>query len=415
MEPHDNSLRPLNVSIVGAGIGGLAAALSLRRKGHRIKIFELSPYKTELGAGIGMQINALRVLQRFGLARENLKATNFDGAVVFDAKSDGAGTTRPWLVHRPDEVYGLFCHRSDLHNELKRLALGEGEGPPAQLHLNSKVVACDPEAGTVTLADNEIIHADVVIGADGIHSVVRTSILGHAVKAPASGLSCFRCLLNASTLNQLPEVEWLTEGISGVRTIMLGGGTPLWFIIYPCRSETLINFVGFYPDPDQDDPDWTSTATREDIMETFRDFHPRFLHLFDLPTESPILKWQLRALPLLPTWICGRAALLGDAAHATMPLLGQGAAMAIEDAAALGCLLPLGTTREEVPARLAAYQTIRKERADFINSESVAQALPAKRGQAIGSREMQALLTEYDVIKIAQEYFDTHFSGSIKV
>ncbi|KAJ7126740.1 FAD/NAD(P)-binding domain-containing protein [Mycena epipterygia] len=406
--------RPLNVSIVGAGIGGLAAAISLRRDGHHIKIFELSPYKTEVGAGVGMQVNALRVLQRFGFSRENLKATDFDGAVIFDAR-DGVGRTCPWLFTRSDEDHDLFCHRNDLHEELRRLALGEGEGPPAQLHLSSKVVACDPAAGTVTLSNKEIIHADVVIGADGIHSVVRTSILGHVVKAPASGWSCFRCVLNASKLNELPELEWLTEGIHGARQVILRGGSLRMFFIYPCRSGTLINFVGFFSDPDQDDPDWKPTATREDILEMFREFHPKFLRILDLPADSPILKWQLRAVPLLPTWIHGRAALLGDAAHATLPLLGQGAAMAIEEAAALGCLLPLGTTAEEVPARLAAYQTLRKERGEFVNTESVAQALPEKRGQYLRSREMQASMVEYDAIKIAQEYFDAHFNDNIKV
>lgn len=233
-------------------------------------------------------------------------------------------------------------------------------------------------------------------------SVVRTSILGHVVKAPASGLSCFRCLLNASSLNELPEIEWLKEGLSGTRNIIMKGESPLWWIIYLCRGENLINFVGFLPDPDQDDPgtcfhlsfpailwnnivtgEWTPTATREDILKVFREFDPRFLNILDLPRESPILKWQVRALPRLPTWISGRTALLGDAAHATMPYLGQGAAMAIEDAGALGCLLPLGTTREEVPARLVAYQAVRKERGDFVNATSVGQALPEKRGEYI--------------------------------
>ena len=95
------------------------------------------------------------------------------------------------------------------------------------------------------------------------------------------------------------------------------------------------------------------------------------------------MKWQLKVTPLLPTWIRGRAALLGDAAHATLPLLGQGLAMGLEDAATLGCLLPLGTTKEDVPTRLEAYQLLRKERGEYVNTESVAQATPEKRGTYI--------------------------------
>jgi salicylate hydroxylase len=97
--------------------------------------------------------------------------------------------------------------------------------------------------------------------------------------------------------------------------------------------------------------------------------------------EDPINLWQLRAMPLLPTWTQGRLALLGDAAHATFPILGQGAAMAVEDSVALGCMLPYGTKAEEVPSRLAAYQDVRKARDDFVCIESLEQiTIPSKRG-----------------------------------
>ncbi|KAJ7111945.1 FAD/NAD(P)-binding domain-containing protein [Mycena epipterygia] len=409
-----HSPRPLTVSIVGAGIGGLAAAVSLRRNGHHIQIFEISPNKTEIDAGIRLQANALRVLQRLGVSRVNLKGCHFDGAVVFDAKS-GVGATCPWLV-RPDEGHDLVCHRRDLHDELRRLALGEGQGPPAQLHLNSRVVVCDPKAGTVTLGNGQIIHADVIIGADGMHSVVRTSILGHITRPPVSGWSCFRCLLNAENVKEIPELAWLTQGLHGARSVIMGESPLRTFFIYPCRSGTLINFAASYKDSNQDRPGWKLTGTREEILEQFRDFHPKFLRILDLPVSSPVLKWQLRAVPLLPTWIRGRAALLGDAAHATLPLLGQGAAMAIEEAGTLGSLFPLGTTREEVPARLAAYQTLRKKRGDCVNTESVSQAaVPSKRGHYLRSQEMQACVIEYDAIKVAQEYYDVHFSTSATV
>ncbi|KAJ7512399.1 FAD/NAD(P)-binding domain-containing protein [Mycena galericulata] len=407
--------RPLKVSIVGAGLGGLVAALALRRNGHHIGIYEASENNTEIGAGVALQVNALRVLRTWGFSRESLKGIDYDGAVAFDAES-GVGTTLSWQIPKKEdepELHNVMCHRSDLHDELKRLAIGEGEGPPAQLHLDSKVVACDPDAGTITIANGETIHADVVIGADGIHSVVRTSILGHPEKALASGLSCFRCLLNAADLNQPSDLDWLRNGISGGRLVVWRGGPGLRLLfIYPVREGTLINFFCIFTDPDQDKPDWTPTATREDILDTFKDFHPKFLRILDLPVVSPVLKWRLKTMPLLPTWIQGHSALLGDSAHATLPTLGQGACMAIEEAGALGTLFPLGTTRDEVPARLAAYQTLRKERGDFVNTESVAQtAVPEKLGLYLRSRELQALMMEYDALKVAQDYFTTHFSA----
>ncbi|KAJ7196772.1 FAD/NAD(P)-binding domain-containing protein [Mycena pura] len=423
--------RPLNVSIVGAGIGGLAAAVSLRRRGHRVRVFESSQIKTEIGAGVGLQPNALRVLHQFGYSRENLKPKDFDGLVNFDAES-GDGIEIPWFHSTPSqEIHSVMCHRSDFHDELKRLAIGEGEGPPAKLHLDSKVLACDPEAGTITLANGEIIEADLVIGADGIHSVVRTSILGKVVKATATGWSCIRCLFDSSRLSEIDELAWLRGGLSAPRVVTLKGGPFLSFFIYPVRNETLINFVGFHEDPKQDTPEWTPTVTKEEILTKYHEFHPKFLRILDLPTVTPILRWQLRAMPLLPTWIRGRAALLGDAAHATLPLLGQGAAMAIEEAGTLGCLLPLGTTPDEVPARLEAYQALRKERGELVNTESVAQASPEMRGRYIRcgwlfplspswvlkilARELQTKLMQYDVFKVAQEYHDVHIGGGIKV
>jgi salicylate hydroxylase len=199
-------------------------------------------------------------------------------------------------------------------------------------------------------------------------------------------------------LDELTDLEWLTEGLHGARSVIMREKEFRMFFIYPCRSGTLINFVAIYPDGEQDAAgvaihsnispstdapiDWTPTANLDEVRGKYTDFHPKFLRILDLPLHTPILKWQLRAVPILPTWIRGRAALLGDAAHATLPLLGQGAAMAIEEAAVLGCLLPLGTTKEDIPARLEAYQTLRKERGEFVGMESVSQAaVPAKRGQ----------------------------------
>ncbi|KAJ7679202.1 FAD/NAD(P)-binding domain-containing protein [Mycena polygramma] len=429
MTDSEDSPRPLSVTIVGAGVGGLSAAIALRRSGHHVRIYEASQTNVEIGAGISTQANALRILKQWGVSRESLRPVDFDGVsdqFRFEKRS-GNGTSLVDFTTRRNSL----CHRIDLHDALKRLALGEGEGPPAQLVLDSKVVGCDPESGTITLGKGDIIHADIVLGADGIHSVVRTSILGHVVNAVASGYSAFRCLLDASKLKAFPDLGWLTEGLHGARSVGSKEAAFRIFFLYPCRSGTLINFVGIHPDLDADakgkanhgicspraetTADWTPDATRQDILEEYKDFDPTFLRILDLEPATPLLKWHLKFVPTLPTWIRGRAAILGDAAHGTLPILGQGAAMAIEEAATLGCLFPLGTTREDVPARLEAYQILRKARGEYVNTESVAQAaVPEKRGTYLRSREMQAAIIEHDATKVAQEYYDAHFSRRMK-
>ncbi|KAJ6512657.1 FAD/NAD(P)-binding domain-containing protein [Mycena sanguinolenta] len=409
-----DSAQPLNVAIAGAGIGGLAAAIALRRSGHRVQVYETSQTKTEIGAGLGLQGNAQRILKQFGVSRNNLKLQEWDGIVVFDAK-DGTGITCPWQFARPDDPNSALCHRADLHDELKRLALGEGEGRPVELHLGSKVVACDPEAGKMSLLGPTAfmcIAFSLFFGNSNWNkSVIRTSIIGYAVDAPQSGWTSFRCLFDASNLHEFTDLEWLTEGLSGSRSVVMREEALRMIFAYPCRNHTLISFMGMYPDPEQESADWTQNATIEEVRAKFHDFHPKFLRILDLSPRTPVLKWQMRYLPALPTWTRARAAILGDAAHATLPTLGQGAAMAIEDAAVLGCLLPSGTTREDVPARLEAYQELRKERGDFVRAESISQAAePSKRGLYVRSREMQVRMVDYDAIDVAKEYYATHFS-----
>jgi salicylate hydroxylase len=223
--------------------------------------------------------------------------------------------------------------------------------------------------------------------------------LGHVQTAPPSGLSCFRSLIEASKLRDIDDAEWLTGGLSGMRGLPIKGEDFRMLAMYTCRTGSLVNLVALYADPHQDDPgqgifkqsspqftepssnsDWSAVGTREELLQRFHDIHPKFLALLAL-ADNPILRWQLRVLPLLDTWIRGRAALLGDAAHATLPTLGQGAALAVEEAGALGCLLPRGTRREDVPRRLEAYQTLRKPRGDYVNREALDQTTePSKRG-----------------------------------
>ncbi|KAF8145222.1 hypothetical protein K438DRAFT_1992064 [Mycena galopus ATCC 62051] len=311
-------------------------------------IFEAAEIKAEILVNLTVQFNALRVLDLLGVSRDNLKGAPWQGAEYFSFDGEKR-TSYPWIFPATGEN-GLICHRSVLYEELKRLAIGEGEGPPVKLRLATKVVRCDVEEGTVTLDGGEVVHAACILGADGIHSVIRTHVLRSVAKGQKSGITCFRVILDGENLRDIPELEWVYTGISG---------TP-----------------------------WTPTATREEFIAKFRNFDPKFLRVLDLPMHSPIYRWTLRVMPLLSNWVRGRAALLGDAVHATTPMLGQGAGMAIEEAVALGCLLPAGTRREDIPARLEAYQKLRKQ-----------------------PEELQRFLMEYDAVKAAEECYQEFFGG----
>ncbi|KAJ6512837.1 FAD/NAD(P)-binding domain-containing protein [Mycena sanguinolenta] len=408
-----NSASPgiLQVSVVGGGIAGLATSLALRKNGHHVQLFEASDNKTEIGAALGVPRNALRVLHHLGISRENLKGVAFFGSVTVDPET-GESTVNRWpMASGVQDTIGLFCHRGDLYEELKRVAIGEGEGPPVKLRLGAKVIACDPDNGKITLSHGEIVQADLILGADGGHSVIRTHIVGEVQKITYSGVTCFRTVFEFS---EAPELQWLTEEVTGVRTFISKERPFRMLLMYPCRAGTLLNFIGFYEDPLVDaEAGWSPKASREDIIAKFQGFHPKFLPVLDLPPHSEIFKWRLGSLPLLPTWIRGRAALVGDAAHATLPFLAQGAAMAIEDAGAIGCLFPAGTRSEDVPERLKAYQDLRKERGEFVNTGSVEQLKDLKSSGDIGRFQTvsMARLHGYDAIKTAQDCYEERFGN----
>ncbi|KAJ6567476.1 hypothetical protein B0H10DRAFT_1965415 [Mycena sp. CBHHK59/15] len=386
---------PLKVSIVGAGIAGLAAAIALRRNGHIVEIFEAVEVLAEIGAAISVPVNAQCVLEHFGYSKANLGSVNWDGLLNLDAITGNARTAK-WLISGMDEkplAQNILCHRTDLRNELERLALGPGDGPPPVLHLSSKVRECDVEKGLLELENGRVIQSDVILGADGISSMVRTRILGHVQKSISCGWSCYRALIDVATLDGIPDLAWLWDVVSGPRNIAAHVGPFRMLFLYRCRGGTLLNFAAFVEDPDHDDPGWCPQAKRAE--------------------------WQLRTVPALPTWARGRAVPIGDAAHGTLPTLAQDAAMGIEEGAALAAFLPPGTTRADVPARLEAYQAHRKVRGEFVGRESLEQAMiPEKRGEHIrcvlihgcfAAKEMQEYMMGYDAAKAAEECFEEKF------
>ncbi|KAJ7757734.1 hypothetical protein DFH07DRAFT_772727 [Mycena maculata] len=265
--------------------------------------------------------------------------------------------------------------------------------------LDDDLEAEDIDAATVAIlgrGDSDYLDAKDDKDNEEQDSVIRAHVLGNVQNAQNSGVSCFRTVLEASNLWDIPELEWLHGGVSGTHSVIKKGGPFHLLFVYPCRNGTLINVAALYKDAGVS----VRTTTHEELLAEFRDFDAKYLRLFDLPVHSTVQKWKLHVVPLLPTWILGRAALLGDAAHATLPLLGQGTAMAIEEAGAL-----------DIPARLQAYQGLQKQRGEFVRT-SVTQMSGFTFAR---SEELQSYLFEYEAIKAADEIYQTRFGGESPV
>jgi salicylate hydroxylase len=312
---------PRKIAIIGGGIGGLAAALALLRRGIDVDVYEQSKDFREIGAGIEISPNGTRVLDALGLnkAFEHVRAE----LLKRELRHWKTGKTWNWfeLGATSIERYGahhMMLHRGDLHRilleavqNLKRDAL----------KLDTKCVALTQSDQQVEIRfdTGQISNAAYVIGADGIHSKVRECLFG-ADKPEFTGCVAWRGLVS---MEQLPTNTSRTVG-----TNWLGPKRSLFH--YPIRCGELMNFTGIVERDDWQIESWRVEGTTDELANDFRGWH-RDVQVLIQNVGSPF-KWALMARRPLDRWSKGRITLLGDACHPTLPFLGQGAVMAIEDA-----------------------------------------------------------------------------------
>jgi salicylate hydroxylase len=342
------------VAVVGAGIGGLATAAALLRHGLDVRLYERAAQLSEIGAGIQLTPNAVKVIVALG-GGPGLDEHGFrpHGITALDWRSARVVFRKP-LIGVCRDRYGadyIHIHRADLHRILRGLV------PPDRIELNAACTALDAEAGTLTLADQRQVTAAAVIGADGIHSTIRGKMFG-AQPANFTGHVCWRSTVPVDGPQPdlaLPET-----------TIWLGpNGHVVTYYVHGGRA---INVIAILEAADWVEESWTTPSSRAAMIAAFQGWHPRLHRLFALaPT---VFKWGLFDRDPLPRWTRGRATLLGDAAHPMLPYLSQGAGMAIED----GFVLARTLARADTPqAALAEYEALRRPRTSQVQLASRAQ------------------------------------------
>jgi salicylate hydroxylase len=357
----------LNIAIIGSGLGGLSAAVALRRQGHSVSIYERYDFGGEVGASLSVASNGSRLLQEWDVDIRAAKPVILRSLIMHDWESGDVTSTYDLGDYRArfGTDYNNF-HRIDIHNVLKDTATSQsGKGEPCKLEVWHKATSIDAEQGKIVFENGNETTVDVIIAADGIRSLSREQI-GVIPKFVASTSCCYRCIISADKLRELGLEEYLNN-----EAIEFWGGYGIdKIVLSPCSDNNVVSCYCFYPAEKNDirEDGWNLSASPQKLVDTFPGLDKKLQTLF--LNADDIKMWRLYNHDEYPYWVKGRVALLGDAAHPMVPDQSQGACMAIEDAGALGIVFSEKYSDLSVSDRLKLYEKTRKERATRVQSAS---------------------------------------------
>lgn len=342
-----------HIIVVGAGIGGLTLALGLAKQGHQVRIFEQTKTLSEVGAGLQLSANSMKVMRSLGID-DALKTHHFapQNACIRDYRS-GRYYLKSALGKTAQTRYGApywHVHRADLHSILVQQCYANG----VEIELNHRVMGYRNTKQNVTvLLEGKTEQADLLIGADGIHSKVRELMLG--IEAPFfTGQVAWRGTVRADDIKHI--------NVKPDATVWAGPNQHL--VTYYLRGGELVNFVAVEERAEWLQESWRTEGNVNELQQKFAGWHPEVTEV--LAACDKTFLWALNGRPTLTRWSDQRVVLLGDACHPMLPFMAQGASMAIEDAYVLAQLL----TKYHYSDAYQKYEALRKPRTTQIQQMS---------------------------------------------
>jgi salicylate hydroxylase len=348
------------IVIAGAGIGGLTAGACLLQAGHDVTIFEQASELSEVGAGLQLSANATHVLHHLGLGPALAEVGVRPTAYVFRLHDTGEEIQRFALSDEHEKLHGApyyQIHRADIHALLAARVL---QLKRDAIRLNCRVVGFQESRDDVKLrlADGTLVQGDLLVGADGLKSVICQQTVGN-VPATYTGDAAWRITVSVKCLPQ--------HFMEQVMMVWMGPGRHV--VAYYLRGGALLNFVGLVETDEVSEESWTAKFPWERLKADFEGWHADVQTIIDAADREGCYRWSLHNRPTIRNWSTSRATLLGDAVHPTLPYLAQGACMAIEDGTVLTRALDQA---DSIPEALQLYQRNRVDRTVRIVDQSSA-------------------------------------------
>jgi len=357
----------LRIAIVGGGVGGLAAAVGLRGIGAEVQVFEQSRRYGRVGADVNLTPNAVHALDRLGLGdslRQSCARPTHRISRMWDTGDETSRLPMSRAAEERDGAPQLTLHRADLLAALEALL------PPGTIRFDTKIMALDPDTATLTLNTGEALSFDAIIGADGIHSIVRNTLFGP--DAPKfTGLVSWRGVFPRERAPDQPDLDAFTK--------WWGPGPDRQIVTFPLTHGREIFVFATHHQEGWAEEGWTLPGDLEELRSHYADFHPEARAL--LGALDSVTRSALHVREPMPAWSKGRITLLGDAAHPMVPFMAQGACMAIEDGVLLTRALD-GAAPRDVATLLARYEAARIPRTSEVQRASLANDWLKTQGNA---------------------------------